>query len=270
MTRGTPFLVLDALGRSLARPVPLLLGAVAVAAALLSGMGLLLLPAARGAGGGGTEGYLLAELGAAPSEAAIARLGSEVWTWPGVDGVAFRFPGETDPAPVAARTLVVRLLTPEARSGLEARLRALPEVVRVRYVQRAARAQVPWISRVVALVLLVGTLALALGLGYRAVAGAMGLWGRELALLRSCGASPAQRRAPFFVLGGLVGLLGGALYLGACWALWRWGALLPYLRDAVPRFPQVWGGLLLWGLAGGVGLGLLGALIATVAPRSHS
>lgn len=156
-----------------------------------------------GAGGRTVEAYLLAELAATSSEAAIARLGSEVWAWPGVDVVTFRFPGETTPAPVAGRSLLVRLLTPEARPGVEARLRALPEVVGVQYHERAARAQVPLSSRAFALVFLGATLALALGLGYRAVAGAERLWGRELALLRSCGVSPAVQRAPFFVLGGL-------------------------------------------------------------------
>lgn len=266
MTRGAAFLIADALRRTVVRPLPLLLWAGAVAAALLGGMAFLLLPVGPGGGGRTVEAYLLAELAVTSSEAAIARLGSEVWIWPGVDAVAFRFPGEAAPAPVAGRTLLVRLLTPEARPGVEARLRALPEVVGVQYQERAARALVPLTSRVVALVFLVATLALALGLGYRAVAGAERLWGRELALLRSCGVSPAGRRAPFFVLGGLVGVAGGTLYLGASWALWRWGSAVPYLRDAVPHFPQVWVGLVGWGLGVGLGLGLLGSLVAAVAP----
>lgn len=270
MIPGTAFVVGDALRRSLGRPFPLLGWTVAIAAVLLCGTALLLTPTVRGGGGTTVEAFLLAELTSTSSEAAVARLGAEIWTWSGVDGVTFRFPGETDPVAIAGRTLVVRLLSVEARATVEAKLRTLPEVVGVRYHQRTAgRAQIPLATRVVTLVVLVGTLSLALWQGYRAVAGAEALWGRELALLRSCGASPTLRRAPFFALGAGVGAAAGALYVGACWALWMWGRSAPYLQEVVPSFPLVWGGLVTGGLALGVGLGLLGALIASVAP-SHS
>ena len=270
MTRGAAFVIGDALRRSLSRPLPLVLWMTAIAGALLGGTALLLTPAVRGGVGTAVEAFLLAELGATSSEAAVARLGAGIWTWSGVDAVVFRFSGETDPVAIEGRTLVVRLLSPEARASVEARLRALPEVVGVRYHQRrAGRAQVPLATRILTLVVLVGALSWALWQGHRAVAGAEALWGRELALLRSCGASPALRRAPFFALGALVGAGAGGLYVGACWALWTWGRAAPYLRDVVPAFPLVWGGLVTGGLALGIGLGLLGSLVAAVA-SSHS
>ena len=96
MSRGLWFLIGDVLRRSVTRPAALIGWALAVAAVLLSGTALFLIPTGPGAAGAGAEAYLLAQLSTAPSEAAIAHLASEVWTWPGVDGVMFRFPGEDD------------------------------------------------------------------------------------------------------------------------------------------------------------------------------
>ncbi|HEU68506.1 MAG TPA: hypothetical protein ENN53_04735 [Candidatus Acetothermia bacterium] len=271
MNYESAVLIGDALWRSLRRPIVPLLWALAVAAVLVSGTALFFIPTAPGTVGGAPESYLLAQLALAPSESAISRLGSEIWTWPGVDGVTFRFPGESDPIAITERTLVVRLLSREARATVESRLRALPEVEGVRYHERpSARTRVPPASRVAALVALVGTLALALWLGHRSVTRAAALWGKELALLRSCGVSPALMRAPFFTLGAVVGLVGGGLYIVVCWAVWTWWRSLPYLRDVVPSFPYVWPSLVMVALAIGVGLGLMGALIATLAPSPRS
>lgn len=271
MSRGLWFLIGDVLRRSVTRPAALIGWALAVAAVLLSGTALFLIPTGPGAPGAGTEAYLLAQLSTAPSEAAIAQLASEVWTWPGVDGVTFRFPGEDDPVPISQRTLVVRLLSPDARAAVESRLRVLTEVAGVQYHERPfARTRVPPASRIVAMVALVATLALALWLAQRAVTGTATAWGRELALLKSCGVSPALRRTPFLALGAAAGLTGGGLYIVICWALWAGGGSVPYLRDIVPSFPYVWGGLVGSGLAIGVGLGLVGALIVTLSPPSHA
>ncbi|QAA77022.1 MAG: hypothetical protein BIP78_1256 [Candidatus Bipolaricaulis sibiricus] len=271
MSYGIGFLTVDVLRRTVARPLALIVWALAVVAVLVSGTALFLIPIAPVISGATTEAYLLAQLAVDPSEAAIARLGSEVWTWQGVDVVTFRFPGENDPVAITQRTLVVRLLAPDARSTVESRLRALTEVVGVQYHERrSGHTSVPAASRVVALVVLVGALALSLWLGYRAVTGAAAAWGRELALLHSCGVSPAARRAPFLALGAAVGLVAGGLYVAICWALWMWGGSTPYLRDVVPSFPYVWGGLTAAGMAIGVGLGLVGSLIATVAPPTYS
>lgn len=271
MSHGIVFLVGDAVRRSVARPVRLILWALTVAAVLVSGTALFLIPTTPATWGAATETFLLARLALDPSEATIARLGSEIWTWPGVDGITFRFPGETDPIPIYERTLVVRLLASDARSAVESRLQALPEVEGVQLYERmSARTRVPPASRIAALVAMVGLLALSLWLGYRAVTGAGAAWGRELALLRSCGAGPALLRTPFFALGALVGAAGGGLYVGASWALWAWGRSVPYLQDLVPTFPYVWEGLVVGGLTIGIGLGLVGTLIATLAPPTHS
>lgn len=271
MRYGTPFLVADALRRSARRPGGLVVWALAVAAVLVSGTALFLIPIASGAPGATSVGYLVAQLSPTPSEAAIARLGSEIWTWPGVDAVAFRFPGESDPVPIAQRALLIRLHTPEVRSAVESRLRALTEIVGVQYHQQSAgRTRVPSAWRIGAVVALVATLSLAVWLGYRGTSQAAVAWGRELALLRSCGASPVMQRAPFLALGAVIGLAGGGLYVGACWSLWTWGRSLSFLRDVVPSFPHVWGGLVVWGAAIGVGLGLAGSLVATLAPPPHS
>jgi hypothetical protein len=77
-------------------------------------------------------------------------------------------------------------------------------------------------------------------------------------------------RAPFFALGALVGLVGGGVYVGMCWALWEWGRAAPYLKDVIPSFPHVWGALVVGGGAIGIGLGLAGSLVATLAPPTHS
>lgn len=271
MRYGAPFLVADALRRSAQRPGGLVVWALAVAAVLLSGTVLFLIPASPDAAGAASVGYLVAQLSPTPSEATIARLGSEIWTWPGVDAVTFRFPGESDPVPIAQRALLVRLHTPEVRSVVESRLRALTEIVGVQYHQQmAGRTRVPSVSRIGALVALVATLSLAVWIGYRVTSQAVVAWGRELALLRSCGASPAMQRVPFLALGALIGLTGGGLYIGVCWSLWTWGRSLSYLRDVVPSFPHVWGGLVVWGAAIAVGLGLVGSIIVALAPPSHS
>lgn len=271
MSYGSVFLIGDALRKSLRRPVLPGLGALAVAAVLISGTALFFIPTSSGVAEAAREACLLAQLAIAPSEAAIARLGSEAWTWPGVDGVTFRFPGESDPVPITTRTLVVRLLSGEARAGVESRLRALPEVVGVQYHEKPSRqTRVPPASRIAALVALLGTLALALWFGHHAVAQAAGRWGRELALLRSCGMSRALLRAPFFALGGTVGLMGGGLYILVCWALWTWGRPIRVLQDVIPSFPHVWPSLVTGGLALGLGLGLVGALMATFAPPPQS
>ena len=271
MRYGILFLVGDALRRSAQRPLALVLWALAVAAALVSGTVLFLIPTGPGSPGAAVEAYLLAGLSVSLSETAIARLGSEIVTWPGVDGVTFRFPGETSPVPIAERTLLVRLMSRDVREIVEPRLRTLIEVTGVEYHERrSAHVRVPPTSRIAAVGALVGMLALCLWLGHRAVTGAAAAWGKELALLRSCGAGGATLRAPFFALGALVGSAGGGVYVGACWALWTWGRSVSYLRDVVPNFPHVWGGLAAGGIAIGIGLGLIGSLVATLAPPTRS
>ncbi len=271
MRYGTPFLVADALRRSTRRPLGLLLWSLAVAAVLVSGTALFFIPIVPGAAGTTAVGYLVVQLSHSLSEAAIARLGSELWTWSGVEAVTFRFPGESDPVPIAQRSLLVRLHAPEVRSAVESRLRALTEVVGVQYYQRLSeRARIPPASRVGALVALVATLSLAVWLGHRVTTQVATAWGRELALLRSCGASPVMLRAPFLVLGALIGAAGGGLYVAIMWGLWTWGRSLPYLRDVVPSFPHVWGGQVVWGALIGAGLGVVGSLIAALGPSTHS
>lgn len=271
MSHGLLFLIGDALRRSLSRPAALLLWVVAVAAVLVSGTALFLIPTGPGTPRAAADAYLLAQLSPAPSEGAIARLGSEIWTWPGVDSVTFRFPGESDPVPISQRTLVVRLLAPDARAAVESRLRALSEVTGVVYHERRpAQTRVPPVGRLVALVALVATLGLALWLGQRGATIAAAAWGKELALLRNCGASLTLQRTPLLALGALVGLVGGGVYIALCWALWSWGRAVPYLPHVVPNFPHVWGGLVAGGLAVGVGLGLVGSLIAVLSFPAHS
>lgn len=271
MRYGTPFVVADALRRSARRPARLLGWAVAVAAVLVSGTALFLIPIAPATAGATAVGYLVAQLSPTLSEATIARLGSEIWTWPGVDAVTFRFPGESDPVPIAQRSLLVRLHAPEVRSAVEPRLRSLTEVVGVQYqLQSPGRARASPTSRIAALVALVGTLSLAVWLGYRVTAQVAVAWGRELALLRSCGAGPAMLRAPLLVLGAVIGIVGGGLYVAICWGLWTWGRSLDYLRDVVPSFPHVWGGLVGWGALIGLGVGVVGSLIAALGPSAHS
>jgi len=267
---GTLFLVGDALRRSGRRAGPLALWALAVAAVLVSGTALFLLPTAPGTAGASVEAFLVAQLSPQPSEATIARLGSEIWGWPGVDAVTFRFPGETDPISITQRSLLVRLLSPDVRTAVESRLRALTEVIGVQYHQQsAARTRVSPASRIGALVALVATLSLALWLGHRAASQAAAAWGRELALLKSCGVSPVMRRVPFFALGGVVGVAGGGAYIAICWSLWTWGRSLPFFRDVVPSFPHVWGGLVVWGLTIGGGLGLVASLVAALSSPPH-
>ncbi|MFH1609084.1 MAG: hypothetical protein ABID40_00445, partial [Candidatus Bipolaricaulota bacterium] len=149
MSYGIAFLVGDALRRSLGRPAALGLWALAVAAVLVSGTALFLIPTGPGVPGSPVEAYLLAKLALGPSEGAIARLGSEIVAWPGVDGVTFRFPGETDPVPVSQRALLVRLMSRDARTAVEARLKALTEVTGTEYHEKpSARVRVPPASRI--------------------------------------------------------------------------------------------------------------------------
>lgn len=272
MNQGFPFVTADVFRRVLRRPGSLLLWAGVVAAVLLSGTALFLIPVGPNSPAQRKmDAYLLARLSPLLSEADIARLGSEVGAWPGVAMVTFRFPGESDPIPITTRSLLVRLASPEGQATVERRLGALSGVVGVEFVQKAAApTRIPPVSRIAALVALVGTLGLCVWLGHRASAQAVRAWGSELGLLRTCGWSEGSLKIPFLLLGAVVGLLGGALFVAACWALWAWGPGISFLQDMVPHFPRVWPGLVGIGGLTGVGLGLVGAILGTLDLPDHS
>ncbi len=258
------------MARSARKLGALTLWALAVAGVLFSAMVLLLIPARWGEQGRQVEAFFVAQLSPLPSERDIARLGAEILTWPGVEHVAFRFPGETDPVPIPARALLVRL-SRGARDVVEERLKTIPEVEKVEYVEKTVvTARLPPVSRLAAVAALVLTLALSLWLGARGTAQAMHAWREELALLRALGWPEGWLRLPFWGLGLLVGGVAGLLFLGLAWALWFWGPASPAIASFVPYFPRVWPGLLVLGVLVGALLGVVGAVLGSLELSAHS
>ncbi|MBC7092980.1 hypothetical protein H5T53_03105 [Candidatus Bipolaricaulota bacterium] len=272
MSRGRWFLTVEYLKSSLRHGGSLIGWALATAAVLATATALFVLPDSQNPRQPYTQAFLLARLATDLSEAEIAQLGSEVWAWPEVEQVVFRFPGEADPVPVAQRTLLVHLSSGEARASVQGRLSSLKGVAGVEFFQRTVNPppRLPPISRILALAGLVSALVVCLWLGYRTSARTGHAWQDELALLRSAGVSEASLRVPFLALGGLVGLGGAVIYLAAYWALWGWGQGIPAVQEVAPGFLKGEAVATWLGLLAGVGLGVLGGAVGYPSSRPHS
>ena len=249
----------------------LLLWALALALVLAAGTALLLLPAGGKASGPVTEAVLLAGLSLDLSEAAINQLAWRIWAQPEVVQVNFRFPGEDEPVPVESRALVVKLSGPAARRAVEEELDSTPGITEVSYFERTIKPppRLPLLARILALVGLVLATALALALGRYSVGRLARAWGNALELLRASGFPEVTLRVPFLLVGALVGLLGGAIYVALVWGALSWAADSLAVRELVPELPTCGPLATGLGLAVGLLLGTIGGLLG-YPQRPHS
>lgn len=206
-----------------------------------------------------SQRFFLLTLSPLLSEAEINELAWEIWSWPEVQRVAFRFPGESEPEPVSERTLVVEIQKGTDSEGTGAKLQGFPEVTKVTVVERTfVPAPAPSAARIGAVAALILSLGLALFLGVVVTTRTQKGWARELRLLRESGAPWWVWRGPRFLLGGLVGILGAGLHVAALYVGMQfippdsgWAELLRTLPKVLAVSPPV--GLL---------LGLLGTLLS--------
>lgn len=210
------FVVADFLRANLRQIGIILLWALSVALVLLSLAALWGLPPYQPAGPAVSQRFFLLTLSPLLSEAEINRLAWDIWGWPEVAKVSFRFPGENDPEPVSERTLVVELQPGSDQEGVGAKLQKLPGVTKVAVVERAViPPQVPSSARVGTIVALILSVGLCFLLGVRVIGEARRRWARERKLLRDGGAPPFIWRGPEFFLAGLAGLLGAGVHMAA-------------------------------------------------------
>lgn len=272
MNRGVPFLVGEGLKAARKALPRLLLWALALAVTLMAGTALLMLPAGGRPGAPTSEALLVATLSPELSEREINELAWELWALPGVAQVSFRFPGETDPLPVGGRALALLLAHPAQRGAVQEVLLEMAEITGVQYLERTLKPppRLPALARVLALVGLVLTLGLTLVLGRQSVLAVASRWGKALRLLAAAGVADSALRLPFLVVGALVGLVGGAVYVAVLWGAISWAGHYPQVREVVPGLfhclPLATG----LGLALGILLGVLGGVVGFPARRAHS
>ncbi len=272
MNRGALFLVgegLKAAGKALPR---LLLWALALAVTLMAGTALLVLPAGGRPGAPTSEALLVATLSPELSEREINELAWELWTLPEVVQVSFRFPGETDPLPVEARALVLLLAQPAQRGAVQEALLEKAGITGVQYLERTLKPppRLPALARVLALVGLVLALGLTLVLGRESLLAVASRWGKALRLLAAAGVAEFTLRIPFLVVGALVGLVGGAVYVGVLWGAISWAGRYPQVREMVPGLFHCLPLAIGLGLSIGILLGMVGGLVGFPARRTHS
>ncbi len=243
--------------------------AASIAVVLLAGTAVIVLPTRDEDHTARTVFYLVASADAAVGESSLNRLAWDIWSWPGVSAVTFRFPGETEPQEIAQRSLVVRVRDPEVQRQVGIRLEQFGELTSIDHIQLTTSPppRLPATSRVLALVGLVLALPLCLWLARWAARGLGAAWGEELALLRYSGASELLLRVPFWLFGALAGLAGAVLYAACFWGVWSWAQEVPAVRQAVPTF--VTGGTVatVLGFLLGLALGLVGATVGFPARR---
>lgn len=187
--------------------------AAAVAVALGSASALFFLPLNGGSVIAASQHFVVLTLDPLLSEAEINRLAWQIAGWPETLRVNFRFPGETDPEPLAERALVVEV-KPADRELVLSRLAKLPGIRKVTTLERRAEQPgLPSRARLLALAALALGLAASLFLGQRATQRALSLWQKQREILRLSGLSPLHWQGPPLFLGLVVGLAGAALFV---------------------------------------------------------
>jgi hypothetical protein len=176
------------------------------------------LPPSKPAGPLESRRFFLLTLSPLLSEDEINRLAWEIWSWPGVAKVSFRFPGENDPEPIQERSILVEV-QPQISEGMVAKFQKLPGVSKVTEIERTVvPPKVPSFARIAAILALVVGSVLSLFLGARVMGRASARWAREQKLLRESGAPRALWQGPKFFLAGLASLIGVGFYIVALWA----------------------------------------------------
>lgn len=272
MNRAVLFLVGEGLKAARKAFPRLLAWALALALTLLAGTALLVLPPGGRPGAPTTEALLLATLSPQLSEREINELAWELWALPEVVQVSFRFPGEADPLPVEERALVLLLSQPAQRGVVQEALMERPGITGVRYLERTLKPppRLPALARVLALVGVVLALGLTLVLGRESVLAVAKGWGKALRLLLTAGVAESTLRIPFLVVGAVVGLVGGAVYVGILWGAISWASHYPQVREVVPVLFQRGSLATGLGLAVGILLGVVGGLVGFPGRRAHS
>jgi len=243
---------------------------VAIAAVLLAGTAVVLLPDHEEARQPETQLIVLAYLERDLSEDDINRLAWEAWRWPEVSHQGFRFVGENEPKEIQRRALVLHVEDEQARIEVEDRMAAADGVAGVEQLRRTLTPppRLPPASRIGALIGLVGALAATVVLARWSMAAMASRWNNELALLRQTGLRESVLRLPFLAAGALVGLTGAALYLGCYWGVWAWAQQVPVVLDAAPALETGGPMATAIGILVALLLGLLGALLG-YPPRHH-
>lgn len=196
----------------------LLLWALSMSLVLLSLIVALALPPSQPAGLSEAHRFFLLTLSPLLSEREINGLAWEIWGWPGVAKVSFRFPGETDPEPVQERTILVEV-EPQSAEGMAAKLQKLPGITKVTEIARTVvPGRAPSSARIGAILALIISSGLSLFLGARVMGKASLRWSREEKLLRESGAPRIVWQGPKLVFAGVASLLGIGFYIAALWA----------------------------------------------------
>lgn len=194
----------------------ILLWVLGLTLTLLSLTALWGLPPHQPAGPASSQRLFLLHLNPLLPEQDINRLAWQIWAWPEVWSVSFRFPGEGKPESVHDRALVVEPRPGGDLEGLATRFEKIPGVTNVAVLERTVLpAQVPSAARIGAIAGLLVGLSLSLFLGIRVLGQARRRWQKERTLLRHSGVSPLIWRGPevFLALG--AGLLSAGLHLAA-------------------------------------------------------
>lgn len=210
------FVTADFLQANLRQLWAIFLWALSVGLVLLSLTALWALPPYQQAGAPSSQRFFLLTLSPLLSEAEINRLAWDIWSWPEVAKVSFRFPGENDPEPVSERTLVVELRPGNDQEKTGAKLQKLSGITKVAVIERTTiPPQVPSSARIGAIASLVLSLGLCFVLGTQVIREGRRRWEKERKLLRESGVPPAIWRGPELLLAGLAGLLGAGLHIAA-------------------------------------------------------
>ncbi|MFO8034455.1 MAG: hypothetical protein R6U88_04745 [Candidatus Bipolaricaulota bacterium] len=264
MSSGVWFIIWDGLRAMLGATGRWCLWSLAMAAVLVAGTAVVILPGQEESRGPQTHLFVLAYLEQALSEADVNRLAWETWRWPEVTQQGFRFPGETDPKDIQRRALVLQVEDEATRVEVEDRLHATDGVAGVEQLRQtvAPPPQLPAASRLGALIGLVLALASSVLVARWAMGAMAARWQSELSLLRQSGLRESVLRIPFLAAGGVAGLAAASLYLACYWSVWAWSQGVPDVLHAAPALAT--GGPMATGMGMVVALllGMLGAALA--------
>ncbi len=264
MNSGILFIVWDGLRATLGAAGRWSIWCVTIAAALVAGTAVVILPEDDEPRGPETQLFVLAYLAQELSEDDINRLAWETWQWPEVSQQGFRFSGETTPKDIPRRALVLQVGSESARVTVEQRLQAANGVAGVEQLRRTVTPppRLPATSRLGALVGLVLALGGSVLVARWAVAAMATRWQNELALLRQSGVREAFLRVPFLAAGATTGLAAAALYLACYWGVRAWAQGTPEVLQATPALAAGGATATALGLVAGILLGMLGAALA--------
>ncbi len=272
MSSGVLFIIGDALRAMLGCAGRWIPWSLTMAAALVAGAAVVILPGEEEPPAPATHLFVLAYLEQALSEEEVNRLAWETWSWPEVSQQGFRFAGESEPKDIQRRALVLQVADEQARVVVEDRLHAADGVAGVEQLRRtvAPPPRLPGASRIGALVGLVLSLAGSIVLARWAMGAMVSRWTSELTLLRQAGLQETLLRLPFLAVGAVAGVGAAALYLACYWGVRAWAQGVPAVLEAAPALTTGGATATVLGVLVAVLLGLLGAALGYPPRRHHS